>query len=181
MQSRNYRIKGKILKFYLLTCGCKVGTGLICKRWPIFRTIPKKNIRIGHNVIIGYFVTFDIIFPGTLEIGDHVELSHNILLGSLKSIKIGNYCLIGENVSIRDDNHKTFRGIPISSQGWATAEIIIEDDVWIGAGSLILSGAKLMSGAVIGANSLVLGKSQILSNNIYGGSPVKLIGRRQPE
>ena len=178
-QSLIFRLKGMCLKWYLVACGCKVGTGLICKQWPIFRTIPHRNIRIGDNVNIGYLITFDIIYPGELDIGDNVELSHNVLIGSLKKVTIGNYCLVGENVSIRDDNHRTLRGIPIYTQGWSVEEIFIGEDVWIGAGSIILGGSKILDGAVIGANSLVLNKSKILSNNIYGGSPVRQIGLRQ--
>ncbi len=178
LQYLNQRLKGKFLKLYLQSCGCKVGKRLICKKWPIFRTIPNRNIHLGDDVIIGYYITFDIIKPGVLNVGNRVELSHNIILGSLKEISIGNDCLVGENVSIRDDNHNTLKNIPINVQGWSSKPVIIENDVWIGAGTCVLYGAKISSGAVIGANSVVLSKSHIQSNYIYAGSPVKEIRKR---
>ena len=174
----NFKLKGQLLKLFFISCGCKVGERLICKKWPIFRTYPNRNIIIGDDVIIGYFITFDVITPGTLRIGDRVELSHNIILGSLSQIAIGNDCLIGENVSIRDDDHQFNKDIRINAQGWEVKSVSIEDDVWIGAHSLILSGAKVSRGAVIGANSVVLDKSNIQSYCIYAGSPVRLIGKR---
>ncbi len=55
--------------------------------------------------------------------------------------------------------------------------IKIEDDVWIGANSVILDGALIRRGAVVGASSLVMAELEPYSIN--AGVPAKIIGRRK--
>ena len=54
--------------------------------------------------------------------------------------------------------------------------IIIEDDVWIGAGSIILTGVTISKGSVIGAGSVVA--KSIPEYSIAVGNPAKVIHRR---
>jgi virginiamycin A acetyltransferase len=53
----------------------------------------------------------------------------------------------------------------------------VEDDVWIGAGSVLLDGAILRRGCVIGAMSLVRG--EIPAYSIQAGNPIALVGWRE--
>jgi acetyltransferase-like isoleucine patch superfamily enzyme len=86
-----------------------------------------------------------------------------------KSIKIGNFCSIADNVSIwigadhRSDWVSTF---PFATLGWpevfdildttrSKGNVLIGNDVWIGSGVLILSGVTIGDGAVIAARSIV--------------------------
>lgn len=93
------------------------------------------------------------------------ELNINIGTNPLRKIEIGNFCSIAPNVSfiINPHNYKFF-----STWGWQRFEyneleygwekklkIIVEDDVWIGQGAMILGGATLHQGCVIGAGSVV--------------------------
>ena len=55
--------------------------------------------------------------------------------------------------------------------------IIIEDDVWIGANTVISDGAVLRKGAIIGACSFV--NKEVESYGIYAGNPLKKIGQRK--
>lgn len=55
-------------------------------------------------------------------------------------------------------------------------KIIVEDDVWIGAGSMILSGVKIGQGAVIAAGSVVV--NSVAPYSIVGGVPARLIKYR---
>jgi acetyltransferase-like isoleucine patch superfamily enzyme len=52
----------------------------------------------------------------------------------------------------------------------------VEDDVWIGANSVILDGAIIRRGAVVGAGSLVRG--EVASYSIVAGNPLRQIGVR---
>ena len=54
--------------------------------------------------------------------------------------------------------------------------IIIEDDVWIGAGCVFLDGTIVRKGCVIGAMSLVRGELEAYSINV--GNPLKKVGSR---
>jgi len=86
--------------------------------------------------------------------------------------------LIAENVSIRDGEHRTKKNLRIIFQDDLSESIEIGEDVWIGAGCIILKGSTLKEGCVVGANSLVTKNSAIEPFGIYAGSPVQLIGYR---
>ena len=67
----------------------------------------------------------------------------------------------------------------IQAQGFQPSRggIIVEDDVWIGAGCVILDGALLRKGCVIGAASVV--RFEVPSYTIQGVNPLRLLGRRK--
>jgi virginiamycin A acetyltransferase len=101
-------------------------------------------------------------------------------LYSGNGIRIGNYVLIGPNCSLTPVNHEyRDKGKMIKEQGFMASKggLVIEDDVWIGAGVTILDGAHIKKGAVIGANSLVKGTVEPYSINV--GIPCKCIGYRK--
>jgi acetyltransferase-like isoleucine patch superfamily enzyme len=174
-----FRIKGFLLRVFLLAHGCKVGIKLRCHSFPVFRTIPQKNIVIGNNVTIGSNITIEVLRAGKLVIGDYVKLTHNILISSGNAISIGNYSLVGENVSIRDGDHNSSIEKPITFQMNSYIPIHIGKDVWIGAGCYVLKGSTIPDGVIIGSNSVVLKNIYLENNTIYAGSPVKKIGIRQ--
>jgi acetyltransferase-like isoleucine patch superfamily enzyme len=174
-----YKIKGVLFKVYLVLHGCKVGKNLRCHKFPILRIIPEKNIEIGNYVTIGNNITIEIQRGGILCIGNKVKLTQNILISVGSEIMIGDYTLIGENVSIRDGDHNSSLGNPIIFQLSSYQPVIIGKDVWIGAGCYILKGSKIPEGVIIGANSVVLKNVLLEKNNIYAGSPIKKIGTRK--
>ncbi len=173
-----FKLKGYLLKIYFSIHGCKVGKKLRCHTFPRFRIPPHKNYLIGDNVTIGYDITFEILISGRLSVGNFVKFTQNILISSGAEIKIDDYSLFGENVSIRDGDHDSSIEKPITFQTYTYRPVHIGKDVWIGAGSYILSGSSIPDGVVIGANSIVLGKCHLRSYSIYAGSPVKYIKER---
>jgi acetyltransferase-like isoleucine patch superfamily enzyme len=176
-----YKLKGFILKLYLLSHGCKVGKKLRCHQFPKFRIPPYHNIDIGSFVTIGDLITIEVFKNAQLKIGDYVKVTQNVLISSGNQILIGNNSLIGENVSIRDGDHNFHSGDLISTQGYNYDKITIEDDVWIGAGCIILKGSHLPRGVVAGANSLINRKASLEPYSIYGGNPLRKIGIRKSE
>ena len=62
---------------------------------------------------------------------------------------------------------------PISAQGFSTQGIIIEDNVWIGAGAKVLDGVTIGKGAVVGANAVVT--KSIPAGSCVVGIPAKQI------
>ncbi|WP_172683722.1 acyltransferase [Desulfosarcina cetonica] len=173
-----FKIKGKLLATYLLLHGCKVGGGLKCKQFPIFRYPPHKNMELGKNVNVGFRITFDPTPKGKIILGDNVNLTQDIVISSHYRVKIGNYTQIAEFVSIRDSDHNIQKSELIVLQGHNGIEIEIGEDVWIGAGTRVLKGSKIPEGVVIGCNSLVTAKSILKPHGIYVGSPVRLIRLR---
>ena len=66
----------------------------------------------------------------------------------------------------------------IGDQGFMPSRggIVIEDDVWIGAGSVLLDGVHIGAGSVVGANSLVRGI--VPKMTIVAGNPLRVLGSR---
>ena len=117
---------------------------------------------------------------GGIRIGRGSILNAGVVVYSGNGIEIGEDVLIAANCTLAPVNHAFARkDIKITSQGFQPSRggIRIEDDVWIGANSVILEGAILREGCVVGAGSLVNGELAPYSINV--GSPAKPIGFRR--
>ena len=55
--------------------------------------------------------------------------------------------------------------------------VILEDDVWLGAGVIILSGVRVGRGAVVGAGAVVT--KDVAANTVVAGVPARSIGHRK--
>ena len=89
------------------------------------------------------------------------------------AIEIGSDDLIAERVTIRDQDHFIHgdSGVPIALAGFNALPILIGNDVWIGAGAVLLKGVRVGSGAVIAANAVVT--SDVGEFEIVGGGASK--------
>ncbi|WP_164856314.1 acyltransferase [Lujinxingia sediminis] len=116
---------------------------------------PRAHIRIGQNCSIGY---------------------HTYLFASA-GITIGRDCLIAPFVYIVDSDHQARRSAPIHTQPNEAEAIVIEDDVWIGAGAKILKGVRIGKGAIVAAGAIV--RRDVPSYAIVGGVPAKALGERK--
>ena len=94
-----------------------------------------------------------------LSIGNNTHFNfENLIIADEGEIAIGNNCIFGPKVIIRSSNHRyENKNEKILDQGHKANKIIIEDDVWIGAGVIILPGSIIKTGAVISAGSIVRG------------------------
>ena len=125
---------------------------------------------------------------GSIEIGDYCFIGPQTRIWSSKKIVIGNRVLISHNVNIHDNishpldaalRHKDF--INIFTQGHQgnvelrEAEIIIEDDAWIGFNCIILKGVKIGKGAIIGAGSTIT--KDIPAYAVVAGNPPQIVKR----
>lgn len=139
------------------------------------------NTTVGKNSVIDDFVKIKHVGgEGSIVIGDHVFLNSFTVIYSGNGVSIGNNTAIGPNCSIVPINHKfDEKDRLISEQRFAPSKggIIIEEDVWIGAGVTILDGAHIRKGAVIGAGWLV--NKEIEAYSINMGSPAKKVGERK--
>jgi acetyltransferase-like isoleucine patch superfamily enzyme len=97
-----------------------------------------------------------------------IDCHHNINIG--KRTQIGPHCYIGDfDHSIRVD----FRNLLNHRASVKYSSVIIEDNVWIGAGVKILRGVTIGRNAVIGAGSIVI--NNIPANAVAVGNPAKVI------
>ncbi len=119
-------------------------------------------------------------YPERIIIGDECLLNHNNVLQAGKRdavIKIGNYVMCGPNVQIFAYNHGMEQcEIPMIKQPYTEADVVIEDDVWVGAGTTIVAGAVIRRGVVVAAGSVVTG--ELPENTICGGVPARVIKQR---
>jgi len=124
----------------------------------------KNMIKVGDNFYIGKFSQIEC----DAEIGDNVIIANRVAL-------VGKY-----------DHHYQQIGVPtrlaskISDPDYSwkglNEKVIIEDDVWVGYGAIILSGIKIGQGSIIAAGSLVTKDVEPFS--IYGGFPARKIRNR---
>lgn len=121
-----------------------------------------KNISLGDNVFIGSGASF---------------------LAAVSHITIGNNVLFGPNVSIRGGNHsshivgKLMRDYSLDDKLPTDDEpVIIDDDVWVGTGAIILKGVHIGEGCIIAAGAVVT--KDVPPYAIAGGVPAKILKMR---
>lgn len=138
-------------------------------------------IEIGEHCMVDSFVK---IKPaggsGNIIIGSYCYINAGSVLYVGNGIRMGDNVLIAANCTLAPTNHTISNpDLPIRLQGFAPSKggIVIENDVWVGAGCVILDGAVLERGCVIGANSTVSGRVEAFSINV--GSPLRKIGSRK--
>lgn len=114
-----------------------------------------------------------------IYLGENVRITMDCCIWAEQNSKItfGDNVLVGPGVKIFCGNHGTKRnGTPMVFQERSEKDIIIGNDVWIGANSIIVSGAKINDGAIIAAGSVVT--KEIPAYAIAAGSPAKVIKYR---
>jgi virginiamycin A acetyltransferase len=147
----------------------------------IEESIRGTHIAIGEHSVIDSFVKFKPAGGnGNILIGKHVVINSGCVIYSGNGVVIGDYTVIAANCVIAPVNHEFCdRHHLIRNQGFKPSKggILIEDDVWIGAGCILLDGTILRRGCVIGAMSLVQGEVEAYS--IQAGNPLRLIRWRK--
>lgn len=143
--------------------------------------------KLGTNPIFESGVRFG--GPAGIQVGDHCILGRNVNInaGECKGIFIGDHVAIADGVYVRSANHKMDKlDVPMMFQGHECSiieyderefSVVIEDDVWVGARAIILSGAHIGKGSVISAGAVVSGK--IPPNSIVLGNPGRVIANRE--
>lgn len=144
-------------------------------------SVRESRIVIEAGVVIDSFVK---IKPaggsGDVLIGKNSYINSGTVIYSGNGVRIGENVLIAANCTLAPVNHQyAARNKKISEQRFMPSRggIIIEDDVWIGVGTVILDGAIIRKGCVIGALSLVRGELQ--EYGIYVGNPLVKTGERR--
>ena len=98
---------------------------------------------------------------------------------------IGHFCSIASNVHFLLGGEHDYRNVSTfpfkyyfihEREALSKGDIVVEDDVWIGTGCIILSGVHLGRGTVVAAGSVVVKSTEPYS--IIGGNPAKLIKKR---
>jgi acetyltransferase-like isoleucine patch superfamily enzyme len=144
---------------YLHACpeGIEIGAGTIVMHGAVlhvynFRGIPRSGIRIGRDSLIGEYTV--IRGQGGVTVGDRVYTS------PFTQILAVNH--------VFDDPAR-----PFIDQGITADGIVIEDDVWLGAGAIVTDGIRIGQGAVVAAGAVVA--SDVPAHTVVAGVPAKVV------
>ncbi len=157
---------------------------------PIIQRVNGASIAIGSRVVLcsrSEYTALGIARPiiiramsagAQVSIGSDVGLSGTTICAD-KKITIGDNCLIGADVMICDTDFHPINpiGRRYGSEGIYSAEILIGNNVFIGARTIILKGISVGDNSIIGAGSVV--SSSIPSNCIAAGNPCRIIRQLQ--
>jgi len=120
-----------------------------------FREMPHSGIVIGDDSLIGEYSL--IRGQGGVTIGDRVYTSPFTQIIAVNHVF--------------DDPERSFTEQGITAEG-----IVIEDDVWLGAGAVVTDGVRIGQGAVVAAGAVVT--KDVEAHTVVGGVPARPIPRR---
>jgi acetyltransferase-like isoleucine patch superfamily enzyme len=144
---------------YLHACpnGIQIGENSIVMHGAVlhvynFRDLPSSGIRIGKNSLVGEYSV--IRGQGGVTIGDRVYTSPFTQL-------------LAVNHVFNDPNR------PFIEQGITAEGIVVEDDVWLGAGAIVTDGVRIGKGAVVAAGAVVT--RDVMPYTVVAGVPAHQI------
>lgn len=133
--------------------------------------VPFNAFQLGAYSVIESFSTINNMV-GAVIIGNHSRIGlSNTIIGP---VTIGNQVNLAQNIVISGLNHN-YRDItqPISKQGVTTIPVTIEDDVWIGANTVILAGITIGKHAVVAAGTVVT--CNVPPYSVCAGNPGRIV------
>lgn len=107
-----------------------------------------------------------------ISIGDRSYFNLNVMILDGANVSIGNDCLIGPNVQLITVGHATDAQTRLAKENYVD-DIVIGNNVWIGASAIILSGVTIGDDVIIGAGSVVT--KDVAAGLKVAGNPAKPI------
>lgn len=129
-----------------------------------------KTFVIGDQVKINRNVDMEV--GQALTVGSGSVIGVGSFLQADGEIRIGNGVLLAPHVKVFSTTHAYGRDGEIHTP-LIKGSVIIEDNVWIGAGAVIALNVRIGKNSIIGANSFV--NCNIPSNSVAGGCPARII------
>lgn len=154
----------------------------------VIQIFGRGRIQIGKNVLINskesanpgmgcYPRTVFHVTTGVLEIGDDVGMS-SVAISCRERVTIGKRAMLGGGVKIMDSDAHSMdywkRGKGSQMDVPVCKPVTIGEDVFVGAGAVILKGVSIGDRAIIGAGSVVT--KCVPAGEIWGGNPARKIG-----
>jgi len=172
----------------LRSIGVKLGENLRFYGMPTVTLAEKSRIYIGDRVTlcsdsrftalgVNHPVILRTLRPGSeISIGADTGISGGSICAAVR-VRLGRECLLGANVIIADTDFHAIkldgRRFNNNHQDIAASPVSVEDNVFIGTGTVILKGVTVGEGVVIGANSVV--SKSLPAGFMAAGSPAKVI------
>ena len=125
---------------------------------------------IGHDSMI--WPPFYCAYGTNIHLGDQVFLNYNCTILDTNEVRIGNHVMIGPSVQIYCAAHEL--QAELRNQNLEVARpVVIEDNVWIGGGAILLPGVTIGRNAVVGAGAVVT--RSVPANTVVAGNPARVI------
>lgn len=122
-----------------------------------------------------------IEMPKNLFIEDFVKIRYGLTIINAKNefVYVKKYTVIAPDVTIVTNSHRSTVSIPQVILGEShindkSADVVIEEDVWVGTRATILAGVTLGRGCIVGANSVVT--KSVPPYALVAGMPARIIG-----
>ena len=133
----------------------------------LFSDLIGKAVDAGFALIPPFYATGG----SNLRVGRNVFINQNCTVYDLGGVDIADDVMIGPNVSIITSGHPIE---PSQRRAAVVAKpIVIESNVWIAAGVIIIGGVTVGENSVVAAGSVVT--QDVPPNTLVGGNPAKVI------
>ena len=146
------------------------------KKYPFIhessRIASNVNVYNPHNLIMGKKTNID---DGAIIMNTRAKF----IMGDYSGAAIGLLVITGNHMSVVGKSHKQIKDIDkdlSKNPKQYDKDIVVEEDVWLGARVTLLYGSHIKRGAIIGAGSVV--RSSIPPYSIAIGNPAKVVGFR---
>ena len=118
------------------------------------------------------------IFSPEIIIGNNVSIQKDCHIGAINKIVIGNNVLLASKVYISDHSHgevnlAALKLPPSQRKLYSKGPVVIEDNVWLGEGVVVLPNITIGENSIVGANAVVT--KSFPKNSIIAGNPARLI------
>jgi acetyltransferase-like isoleucine patch superfamily enzyme len=111
-----------------------------------------------------------------LTMGESVFLGRGVEIDVRVSVVLGSHVLVAPGVFITDHTHNARAGQLIDAQGVVDRPVVIDEDVWLGVGSVVLPGVHIGRGSIVGAGAVVT--RDIPAGSVVAGVPARVLRLR---
>jgi acetyltransferase-like isoleucine patch superfamily enzyme len=153
----------------------RLGTGVVFESGVL--VFHPENIEIGNDVYVGHQAILKAYHLNKMIIGDGTWIGQQCFFHSAGGLAIGRNVGIGPGVRIVTSAHRLDQvDRPILRSDVSFAAVVIEDDVDIGVGAVVLPGVRIGRGVQVGAGAVVT--ADVADYAIVAGVPARPIGSR---
>lgn len=133
---------------------------------------------IGNNVDIQG--NCRIYSPEEISLGDNIVIGQGALIEGMGGVTFGNNVILGPDVTIWSANHNYYAPTSLPyDEKVIKKSVTIEDNVWIGAKSILTPGVTVHEGAIIAMGAVVC--KDVPKGAVVGGNPARIIKYRDIE
>jgi acetyltransferase-like isoleucine patch superfamily enzyme len=136
-----------------------------------------RGITVGNGVFLGRGTILSCK-DGDIVLGDHVNIGFQSQIFSGSTVTVGRHGLFAAFTYLVGGGHAfEARGTPVIEQARESKGIALGENVWLGAGALVMDGVRIGDDVVVGAGAVVTG--DLPSGSIAAGVPARVMRTRE--